>query len=86
LFDEDGNVKFIDFDWSGRYDMNVPDEFLPAELQKRIDDEKANVKSVDHYVYYPLNLLSNIHWAPDARDLEPTPFSPPHPPLPTTLP
>jgi serine/threonine protein kinase len=71
LFDEDGKVKFIDFDWSGRYDMNVRDESLPADLQSRIDDEKKHVKSVDHYVCYPLNLSSNIHWAPDARDLEP---------------
>jgi hypothetical protein len=51
--------------------MNVRDESLPADLQKRIDDEKRNVKSVDHYVCYPLSLSSNIHWAPDARDLEP---------------
>ena len=70
LFDENGKVKFIDFDLSGRYDMNVRDESLPADLQKRIDD-KRNVKSVDRYVCYPLNLSSNIHWAPDARDLEP---------------
>lgn len=71
LFDEDGKVKFIDFDWSGRYDTNVRDNSLPADLQKRIDDEKKNVKLVDHYVCYPLNLSSNIHWAPGARDLEP---------------
>ena len=71
FFDEDGKVKFIDFDWSGRYDMNVRDRSLPADLQKRIDDEKRNVKSVDHYVCNPLNLSSNIHWAPDVRDLEP---------------
>ena len=71
LFDENNKVKFIDFDWSGRFDMNVRDESLPANLQKRIDNEKTKVKSVDHYVCYPLNLSSNIHWAPDARDLEP---------------
>jgi hypothetical protein len=46
--------------------MNVRDESLPADLQKRIDDEKRNVKLIDHYVGYPLNLSSNIHWAPDA--------------------
>ena len=68
LFDEDSKVKFIDFDWSGRYDMNVRNESLSADLQKRIDDEKRNVESVDRYVCYP---SSNIHWAPDARDLEP---------------
>ena len=71
LFDEDDKVKFIDFDWSGRYDMNVRDNSLPADLQKSIDDEKKHAKSVDHYVCYPLNLSSNIHWEPDARDLEP---------------
>jgi len=71
FFDEGGKIKFIDFDWSGRYDMNVRDNSLPAALQKSIDDEKKHVKSVDHYVCYPLNLSSNIHWAPDARDLEP---------------
>ena len=63
LFDENGKVKFIDFDLSGRYDMNVRDESLPADFQKRIDDEKTNVKSVSHYVCYPLNLSLNIHWA-----------------------
>jgi hypothetical protein len=71
LFDECGEVKFIDFDWSGRYDMNIRDNSFPAALQKSIDDEKKHVKSVDHYVCYLLNLSSNIHWAPDARDLEP---------------
>ena len=71
LFDEDGKVKFIDFDWSGRYDMNLRDESLTADLQKRINDGKKHVQLVDHYVCYPLNLSSNIHWAPDARDLEP---------------
>jgi serine/threonine protein kinase len=70
LFDEGGKVKFIDFDWSGRYDMNIRDKSLPAALQKSIDDEKNHVKSVDHYVCYPLNLSSKIHWAPDARDLD----------------
>lgn len=63
LFDEDSKVKFIDFDWSGCFDMNVRDESLPADFQKRIDDEKTNVKSVSHYVCYPLNLSLNIHWA-----------------------
>jgi len=71
LFDEDGKVKFIDFDWSGRYDMSVRDESLPADLQKKIDDENKNVRSVNHYVCYPLNLSSNIPWALDARDSEP---------------
>ena len=71
LFDEDIKVKFIDFDWSGRYNMNVRDESLPAELLKRVDEGKKNVKSVDYYVCYPLNLSSNIYWMPDARDLEP---------------
>jgi tRNA A-37 threonylcarbamoyl transferase component Bud32 len=28
LFDDDKNVKFIDFDWAGRYDQNVTDEAL----------------------------------------------------------
>ena len=37
LFDEDGKVKFIDFDLSGRYDMNVRDNSLPTDFQKRID-------------------------------------------------
>jgi len=51
--------------------MSVRDEYLPAELQKRINDEKKNGKSVGHYVCYPLDLSSNFYQAPDARDFEP---------------
>lgn len=60
LFDEDSKVKFIDFDWSGHFDMNVRDESLPADFQKRIDDEKTNVKSVTHYALCVLPFKSVV--------------------------
>ena len=32
LCDADGNVKLTDFNWCGRYDMNIRDEKLPNDL------------------------------------------------------
>jgi serine/threonine protein kinase len=34
LFDVNGKVKFIDFNWCGRFDMKIRYENLPDELQK----------------------------------------------------
>jgi len=71
LFDEEKKVKFIDLDWSGRYDMNIRDNSLPVGLQKKIDDNKRNIQTVGHYVCYPLNLSRSIEWAEGIEDLEP---------------
>ena len=33
LFDADGKVKLIDFNWCGRYDVNIRDEKPPGKVQ-----------------------------------------------------
>ena len=38
LVDARGNVKFIDFDWCGRYDTNIDDANLPQNVQNEIRD------------------------------------------------
>jgi hypothetical protein len=40
LFDPEGNVKFIDFNWCGRYDACIQDEGLPDGVQEQIDKRK----------------------------------------------
>ena len=74
LFDEDSKVKLIDFDWAGRYDMNICDGLLPADLQKMINENKKDIKPADHYVCYPLSMNvsgGDTRWAEDVRQLEP---------------
>ncbi|KAH9021872.1 hypothetical protein EDB84DRAFT_519240 [Lactarius hengduanensis] len=71
LFDAYGKVKLIDFDWCGRYDVNVRDEDLPYDLQNQIDKNKAHVQVGDRpYAYYPLT-MSTIEgmWAPGMEPL-----------------
>jgi hypothetical protein len=73
LFDEENKVKFIDFDWCGRYDINICDNSsLPSDLQKKISDNKKSIEPVSHYVCYPLN-LSKVQgqWVEGVKDLEP---------------
>ena len=48
LFGSD--VKFIDFDWCGRYDMKIRDGNLADERRKQIE----NVQVDGPYAYYPL--------------------------------
>jgi hypothetical protein len=38
LVDARGNVKFIDFDWCGRYDTNIADAELPHDIPNQITD------------------------------------------------
>lgn len=72
LFDKENKAKIIDLDWSGRYDMNICDDSLPAALKKKIDDSKECIQQGDgHYVYYPLNLSRRIAWAAGVKDLAP---------------
>lgn len=72
LFGPKGKVKFIDFDWSGRYDMRIQDARLPGGLQEKID---ANIDHVQHesdvFVCYPLGLSDRIGWAAGVGDLLP---------------
>jgi len=72
LFDQEKKVKFIDFDWSGCYNMDIRDNSLSTDLQKKIDDKKKHIQAGNHhYVCYPLNLSSQINWAKGVKDLEP---------------
>ncbi|KAH8992599.1 hypothetical protein EDB86DRAFT_2932241 [Lactarius hatsudake] len=71
LFDAYGKVKLIDFDWCGRYDMNIHDEYLPHDLQNQIDKNKARVQVGDGpYACYPVT-MSRIDgmWAPGMKPL-----------------
>jgi len=45
LVDAHGKVKFIDFDWCGRYNMNIGDGKLPHDVQNQIGDGP--------YAHYP---------------------------------
>lgn len=57
LFDADGKVKLIDFNWCGRYDMGIRDEGLPNDLQTQIDQKKHHVQVENgSYAYYPLSM------------------------------
>jgi serine/threonine protein kinase len=44
LFGADGKVKLIDFNWCGRYDMNIPDEKLPSKVQDLINENRNRVQ------------------------------------------
>ena len=68
LFDADGKVKLIDFNWCGRYDMNIHDEKLPGKVQDQIDKNMKRV--LVGYVYYPLS-MSTLEgmWAPGMEPL-----------------
>jgi len=71
LFDADGKVKFIDFNWCGRYNMNIRDEKLPNDLQNQIDKNMNRVQVEDGpYAYYPLS-MSTLEgmWAPGMEPL-----------------
>jgi hypothetical protein len=71
LFDADGKVKLIDFNWCGRYDMNIRDEKPPGKVQDQIDKNKNRVQVGDGpYAYYPLS-MSTLEgmWAPGMEPL-----------------
>lgn len=74
LFDaNDGEVKLIDFDWCGRYNMKIRDENLPDGLQNQIDKNTDRVQVGDDdgpYACYPLS-MSTIEgmWAPGMKPL-----------------
>ncbi|KAF9482613.1 hypothetical protein BDN70DRAFT_801214 [Pholiota conissans] len=71
LFDADGNIKFIDFNWCGRYDMNIRDKGLPAGLQKEIDKLRIN-QDGGPYTRYPLSMSTVTGmWATGMTPLAP---------------
>ncbi len=78
LYGADGKVKFIDFDWCGRYDMKIRDVKLSEERQKQIEDMGQHVQIKDGpYVYYPLSMSMIFDmWEPGMEPL--TPIRPIH--------
>ncbi|KIM45752.1 hypothetical protein M413DRAFT_442362 [Hebeloma cylindrosporum] len=57
LFDADGKVKLVDFNWCGRYNMRLRDEGLPGGLQNEIDKNVNRIQVRDGpYAYYPLSM------------------------------
>ncbi|KAH8980320.1 hypothetical protein EDB92DRAFT_1805783 [Lactarius akahatsu] len=67
LFDADGKVKLIDFNWCGRYDMKIADENLPEDVQDHIDQNKRRVQAGGPYAYaqYPVSMSTlKGMWAP----------------------
>ncbi|KAI9437469.1 hypothetical protein H4582DRAFT_278628 [Lactarius indigo] len=74
LFDADGKVKLIDFDWCGRYNMEDV-ENLPEDVLKHIDQNKMHVQAGDEsndYAHYPLS-MSTVEgmWALGMEPLAP---------------
>ena len=71
LFDADGKVKLIDFNWCGRYDMNIRDENLPGKVQEQIDKNMNRVQVGDGpHAYYPLSMSTlKGMWAPGMEPL-----------------
>ncbi|KAI0250721.1 hypothetical protein BJV78DRAFT_530877 [Lactifluus subvellereus] len=77
LFDT-GGVKFIDFNWSGKYDEKICDEDLADGQQKKEIKNMGRVQVEDgHYAYYPAS-MSTIEdmWASGMKPL--TPIRPKH--------
>ncbi|KAI0257032.1 hypothetical protein BJV78DRAFT_1159738 [Lactifluus subvellereus] len=76
LFDT-GGVKFIDFNWCGRYVQKIRDEDLADGRQKQIENMDHVQVGDEHYAYYPLS-MSTIKgmWASGMEPL--TPILPEH--------
>jgi hypothetical protein len=57
IIDANDKVKFIDFNWCGRYDRTIRDKELPDGLQKEIDENMGRAQVGDGpYAYYPLSI------------------------------
>lgn len=76
LFDPDHKIKLIDFNWSGRYDvdtMEILDSAIPTDLQEMIDKSKSQFSRPprNEYAHYPNNLSTMIEWPADVGSLKP---------------
>ncbi|KAF9565850.1 hypothetical protein CPC08DRAFT_141691 [Agrocybe pediades] len=72
LFDTEGVVKLIDFDWAGRYDQSIQEDLdcLSGELRQKLHISD-NENQQGNYAYYPLNLSPSVDWAEGVKDLKP---------------
>ena len=75
LFDADRKIKLIDFNWCGRYDvdMEILYSAIPADVQKKIDKSKSRFPRLplNEYAHYPNNLSTLIEWPADVGSLKP---------------
>jgi serine/threonine protein kinase len=56
LFDADRKVKFVDFNWCGRHDMEIRDENLADGRQKQIENMGRVQVRGGPYAYYLLTM------------------------------
>jgi hypothetical protein len=71
LFDTTGAIKFIDFNWCGRYDERISDKSLSKDLQQRIDKKKSHFPPAQSYAHYPMALSMTIQWPEGVSALKP---------------
>jgi len=76
LFNTNGKVKFVDFDWCEWYNMNIidddPENLAPRDVRQVQKENKLGSVPVDDEAHYPL-MMSNIEdmWAPGMVPLSP---------------
>jgi serine/threonine protein kinase len=72
LFDKDNKIKLIDFNWCGRYNMEVEYPTLPDSIQKMIlNKDSFPTLPLYEYAHYPSNLSTSINWPAGVKSLEP---------------
>jgi hypothetical protein len=78
LFDAHKNIKLIDFNWCGRYDLEMAKNSedysnIPPEFQRSIDEKKGTIPtlSLNEYAHYPDNLSTCIIWPAGVEALNP---------------
>ena len=75
LFGADHKIKLIDFNWCGRYDvdMDILHSAIPADVQKKIDESKSRLPRLprNEYAHYPNNLSTSIEWPAEVGPLKP---------------
>ncbi|KAJ2932632.1 hypothetical protein H1R20_g4445, partial [Candolleomyces eurysporus] len=83
LIDIQGKVKFIDFNWTGRYNVGVQDDgdLVPEDLQRQINEFAAKANGggdgemapaiEERYAHYPYNINKAIKWHADVGPMKP---------------
>ncbi|RXW24486.1 hypothetical protein EST38_g1381 [Candolleomyces aberdarensis] len=83
LIDIQGKVKFIDFNWTGRYNVRVQDDgdLVPEDVQRQINEFAAKANgggdggvapaSEERYAHYPYNINKAIKWHADVGPMKP---------------
>ncbi|KAJ2932630.1 hypothetical protein H1R20_g4447, partial [Candolleomyces eurysporus] len=83
LIDIQGKVKFIDFNWTGRYNVGVQDDgdLVPEDVQRQINEFAAKANGgedgemapaiEERYAHYPYNINKTIKWHADVGPMKP---------------